>query len=373
MKYWRGYLVAAIAFVCAWGLQQFAEAHTVLVDMIYPYITRMVQDYMAEWSASVSFCVWQVLLLALGVLVLASIVLMIIFKWNPIQWFGWITAVAGIVFLLHTGLYGLNHFSGPLADDIRLKDADEKYSFSELERAAVYFRDQANALATQIPRDANGDPQYPAFQVLAQQAGDGFRSLTYDSHTAVFAGSTVPVKELGWSDFLASHGVVGLTVPITGESAVNPQTPAVYLPFAICHEMSHRMCIAVDADADMAAFLACRANPDIAFQYAAYFKAYRNCYDAIKSVASVTTQDVLQRLQAGETGMLKRDLETYRAFFGQYADSMEDSGFSDLLVVWHIQEIVLPQQIIEEEEDIFDPKDPEDVDLSGLVNATPKE
>lgn len=372
MKYWRGYLVAAIAFACAWGLQQFAEAHTVLVDMIYPYMTRMIQDYLAGWSADVTFCVWQVALLVLGVLVLASIVLMIIFKWNPIQWFGWVTAVANLIFLLHTGIYGLNEFAGPLSDDIRLKDADQKYSFSELERAAAYYRDQANTLAAQISRDANGDPQFPTFQALAEQAGNGFQALTYDDHTAVFAGSVVPVKELGWSDFFTSRGVAGMSVAITGEAAVNPQIPAVYMPFAMCHEMAHRMCIAVDADADMAAFLACKANPSVEFQYAAYFKAYRNCYDAIKSVASTTTDDVLQRLQIGETSLLKRDLETYRAFFGQYADSMEDSKFSDLLVVWHIQEIVLPQQIVVEEE-VFDPKDPNDVDLSGIVNAKPRE
>ena len=372
MKYWRGYLVAAIAAACALGLRQFAKAHTVLVDMIYPYVTRMVQDYLADWSAAVPFCVWQVALLALGVLVLASIVLMIIFKWNPIQWFGWVTAVASLLFLLHTGMYGLNEFSGPLSDDIRLKDADEKYSFSELERAAVYYRDQANALASQISRDTSGDPQYAAFQTLAEQAGDGFQALTYDDHTPVFAGSTVPVKELGWSDFFTSRGVASMSVAITGEAAVNPQIPAVYQPFAMCHEMAHRMCIAVDGDADMAAFLACQANPGIEFQYAAYFKAYRNCYDAIESVASDTTEAVLQRLQAGETALLKRDLETYRAFFGQYADTMENSAFTDLLVVWHIQQIVLPQQIVEEE-DVFDPKDPNDVDLSGIVNAKPRE
>ncbi len=372
MKYWRGYLVAAIAAACAWGLRQFAEAHTVLVDMIYPYVTRMIQDYLAGWSADAAFCIWQLLLLVLGVLVLASIVLMIIFKWNPIQWFGWITAAASLIFLLHTGIYGLNEFSGPLSDDIRLNGADDKYTFTELERAAAYYRDQANTLAAQIDRNANGDPQLPSFQTLAEQAGDGFKVLTYDDHTAVFAGSAVPVKELGWSDFFSSRGVAGMTVAITGEAAVNPQIPAFYQPFAMCHEMAHRMCIAADADADMAAFLACKSNPSIAFQYAAYFKAYRNCYDAIQSVASETTNDVLQRLQAGETSLLKRDLETYRAFFGQYVDSMENSKFCDLLVVWHIQQIVLPQQVVVEE-DIFDPKDPNDVDLSGIVNAKPRE
>ena len=68
MKYWRGYLVAAIAAACSWGLIEFSKAHTVLVDMIYPYLTRMIQTYLAEWSISADFLVWEAVLMVLGVL-----------------------------------------------------------------------------------------------------------------------------------------------------------------------------------------------------------------------------------------------------------------------------------------------------------------
>ena len=44
MKYWRGYLVAAILAACTWAFREFAEAHSQLVDMVYPYLTRIVQD-----------------------------------------------------------------------------------------------------------------------------------------------------------------------------------------------------------------------------------------------------------------------------------------------------------------------------------------
>ena len=120
MKYWRGYLVAAILAACTWAFREFAQTHSRLVDMIYPYVTRMVQNFMANWSSGVDFCLWQAILLALVVLAVASIVLMIIFKWNPIQWLGWVLAGAACLWMLHTGMYGLNNYAGPLADDIRL-------------------------------------------------------------------------------------------------------------------------------------------------------------------------------------------------------------------------------------------------------------
>ena len=56
MKYWRGYLVAAIFAACTWGLTEFAKTHTVLVDMIYPYVTRMAQNFLVGWSGNVEYC-----------------------------------------------------------------------------------------------------------------------------------------------------------------------------------------------------------------------------------------------------------------------------------------------------------------------------
>ena len=41
MKYWRGYLTAAILAAATWSLREFAAGHTALVDLIYPYVTRI--------------------------------------------------------------------------------------------------------------------------------------------------------------------------------------------------------------------------------------------------------------------------------------------------------------------------------------------
>ena len=108
MKYWRGFLVAGILGACTWGLLEFAKTHTVLIDMVFPYISRMLCSSAAEWSASVSFCLWQVLLVGIGVGVLAFIALAVALRWNLIQVTGWIAAVASVVVLFNTGIFGMN-------------------------------------------------------------------------------------------------------------------------------------------------------------------------------------------------------------------------------------------------------------------------
>ena len=82
----------------------------------------------------------------------------------------------------------------------------------------------------------------------------------------------------------SSMGITGVTFGLTGEACVNPQIPGVSLPFTMCHEMAHRMCIAPERDANFAAFLAASVHSDPEFQYSDYFMAFRYCYSALSSV-----------------------------------------------------------------------------------------
>ena len=85
MKYWRGYLTAGILALITLGLMLLADRFSVLVDMVYPYVTREVQTILADWSSTVSFTLWQVLVVAMVVAVAVTIVLMITLKWNFFQ------------------------------------------------------------------------------------------------------------------------------------------------------------------------------------------------------------------------------------------------------------------------------------------------
>ena len=313
MKYLRGYLVAGIFGAITAVLMAYGKRFSTLVDMIYPYVTRTMQTMLSQWSGQVSFCLWQVLAVALGVLLLTSIVLMIVLKWNPIRWFGWALAVASCIYCLHTAAYGLNYYAGPIAEDLRLDTSP--YTLEELTEATEYYRNQANTLATQVPRDSTGAVSYRTFEELAKMAGDGFHVLTYEKHHPVFAGSTEPVKKLGWSNMYTSMGITGFTFALTGEAGVNPSAPDVSLPFTMCHEMAHRMCIAYERDANFAAFLAAAHNPDVQFQYSAYFMAYRYCLAALSTVNSQAAVEARTRVESGVNDYLRYDMAQYDAFY----------------------------------------------------------
>ena len=184
-----------------------------------------------------------------------------------------------------------------------------------------------------------------------------------------------------------SMGITGVTFGLTGEAAVNPQIPDILLPFTMSHEMAHRMCIASEKDANFAAFLACSVHPDVEFEYSAYFMAYRYCINSLGSVKTVSAAEYTARIREGVSGRLQQDLDHYNRFFSANQDaaakkiadtandtylrtSGESSGIAsysevtDLLVNWHIQEVVLPA--IAEEESHFDPYDETQVDISDI-------
>ena len=392
MKYWRGYIAAAALALLTWGLTEFAKAHGALVDMVYPYMSRLIQDFLAQWTAGVSVCLWQVLAILLAVGLLASIVAMILLKWNFVQWLGWVLSGVVLLWTLHTGMYGLNQYSSPLADDIRLNMMVIGDSATPLINATTYFRDKANELADQVQRDENGELIAPTFQESAEQAKDGFDHLVYEKNYPVFAGVTTPVKELGWAGMYTAMGISGVTMPFTGEAAVNPNTHPVSLPFTICHEMAHRMCIAPERDANLAAFLATTANSDPLYQYSGYFMAFRYCYNSLSSISTSTAANACNQLYEGINDNMRRDLESYWAHLDASIDdnafdfannvndayiqaSGDESGtksygeVTDLLLSWYWQEIYLPTHVDEEVEDAFDPFDEEYVFQEGLEAA----
>lgn len=362
MKYWRGYLVAAILAAVTWGFREFAETHSKLVDMVYPYVTRLVQNFMADWSGEVAFCVWQAILVALAAVGVATIVLMIIFRWNPIQWFGWVLAVVSLITMLNTGIFGMNEYAGPMAEDIRLMEAD--CSDETIADAAAYYRDMANALSGEVSREAQ------KLNVLNEQAVSGFENLVYKRYLSVFAGSTAPVKELAMAERFTKRGEMGYTAAITGEAAVNPETPGVMLPFAVSREMCYRMCIASNRDKHFGAFLACQANENVNFQYAGYLMAYRYCLKALP-------QSTANLLNAEADGNVRADVEVWNEFvkpaevlaaLDAEKDGVKnttDREIAELLTRWYYQEVVVPS--ITEPEVRFDPMDESQVDLTDLL------
>ncbi len=310
MKKYLGFLVAAAAALLTLGMTALARRYGQLLDTFYPYVTRFLQNILSAISGIFPFTLWQAAVIVLILLLFTTLGLVIWKKRSMIRWLGWVLAIVSIGWSTHVGIYGLNFYASALSEDIRLEAVE--LTQEDLENALTYFRDQANELAAQLPRDEEGNLLYDDFSVLARNAGNGYQNLKTEGY-AVFAGSTAPVKKLSWAKLYTSMGICGVSMALTGEAAVNPQIPNMSLPFVMCHEMAHRMCIALEDDANFAAFLACQANTDPQFQYSAFYMAYRYCYNALAKY----DRAALQEIHNGASDLFRRDLKIYDAFFAR--------------------------------------------------------
>ena len=370
MKKYMGYILAVISFGIYLGVTALAKRYGQLLDTFYPYITRWGQKVLAAISSVFPFTLWQALAVVLVLVLLGTLGWVIWKKKSIIRWLGWVLAIVSFGWTAHTGIYGLNFYASALSQDIRLEGRE--LTQEDLENALIYFRDQANALALELPRDESGNLLYDDFDVLGRNAGNGYQNLTRQGY-AVFAGSTAPVKKLSWGRIYSAMGICGVSMALTGEASVNPLIPNMSIPFVMCHEMAHRMCISLEDDANFAAFLACEANEDPQFQYSAYYMAYRYCYNALAK-ADV---NALSRIHADVNDLFRRDLKFYDAYFAKekkdtatkvastvnnaYIQASGDKKgtasygmVATQLVNWYLQETQLAQQ---ENTSKFDPFD----------------
>ena len=219
LKKYFGFLVAAISLGMYFGMTALAKRYGALLDTFYPYVSRWGQKILSAISSIFPFTLWQVLAVALVLLCLGTLIWVIWKKKSFIRWLGWVLAIVSLGWTTHTGIYGLNFYASALVEDIRLETV--VLTQEDLENALIYFRDQANELALQLPRDAEGNLIYDDFTTLSQKAGDGYKNLTREGY-AVFSGSTAPVKKLAWANMYSAMGICGVSMALTGEASVHP-------------------------------------------------------------------------------------------------------------------------------------------------------
>ena len=381
MKKYLGYFVALGGLLATFAITALAKRYGDLLDTFYPYVTRWGQKILAGISGIFPFTLWQAIAIGLVVLLFGTLALVIWKRKSVIRWFGWVLAVVSLGWCAHNAIYGLNFYASSLSQDIRLEKVE--LSQEDLENALIYFRDKANELAEVLPRDESGNLIYADFDALAEKAGNGYKNLTQEGY-AVFAGSIRPPKRLMWSGLYTSMGICGVSMALTGEASVNPAIPNMSIPFVMCHEMAHRMCIALEDDANFAAFLACEANGDPQFVYSAYYMAYRYCYNALYKA----DRAVLKEIHAGTSDLFRRDLRFYDEFFARekkevattvantannaYIQASGDKKgtasygmVATQLVTWYLQET---GQLEQEEPNKFDPLDKDYID--GILGDT---
>jgi len=274
----RRFITAAVFFLLT-AVMMLIFKH--FPDKCFPWyrdFSRTIMRWISSVTRVVPFAIWDFGEVILILMLIISFFVMIIRRRSFFGWLSKVTKVISILLFAVVAVWMLNHYAPPLADEIGLEK--RMYSQNELYEAAGYYTEKAAEYATLMERDAEGNLQRQDFYKLAAIAGKNYNYLK--DRYPIFDGADYPVKKLWlFGDYLLYKGFTGEFMPYTAEASVPENDAIVDLPFFMCHEAAHRLCIASEEEANFAAYLACEASEDDRFRYAGYYCAYVHCYNAL--------------------------------------------------------------------------------------------
>ncbi len=326
----------------------------------YRTFTKALLGAQAALASVAPVALWDFLVVALAIAAVVSFAARIVRKRSILAWLSTVLCVLAATAFLFVGGWAVNHYAPPLSRDLDLDV--EQYSTEQLVEACIYYYQQAARLADQVPRDDEDNLVAQDFFELARIAGGSYANLA--GRYPVFEGSTAPVKALVLAgDPLLYSGHVGIFFSPTGESSVPLHCAPSEMPFTMCHEAAHRLGIASEEEANFAAILACAANDDTRFKYAAYYLAFCYCHNALSSHSPDIAQQIVDlaaessfadgaRLiatdryatylhylpyegPAKETGTQVND--TYLKTFGEEVGVQSYGLVVDYLIAWYVQ------------------------------------
>jgi len=221
---------------------------------------------------------------------------------------------AGLVYLGFVLGWGLNYYRLPFAQtahfDVHPSSIGELAAAS---RAMIHWANRLRGelvLSGQVP--GTNDPAD-----IFRRAGLGYQAAA--RKYPALGGSFGPPKPVFLSRAMTYTGITGVYFPFTGEANVNTHIPPVTLPFTAGHEMAHQRGFAREDEANFIAYLTCRANPGLDFQYSGSLMAVIYLMNALTAHDPEAAAELRQLYGDG----LRQDLAAISAFWRRYQGPVE--------------------------------------------------
>lgn len=249
----------------------------------YTPFSKAVSGALGKLFSIFPFSVAELLLYALLLAVPASLILLFcrllrrgglhsladFFSW-------WMLTIAGIA-AAYFLFWGLNYYTPPVTEQLGMET--QAYGLEELTDAAAYYIEQMNVYAAKVRRLPDGTADLGSFKQLSLQSCAAMERLgqQYPRLNGLYS----PAKAVMLSGLMQKTAISGVYSPFTGECNVNPNMPVVELPFTMAHELSHRVAVTQENEANYIAFLACEGASEPELRYSGYYFAFVYCYNAV--------------------------------------------------------------------------------------------
>lgn len=186
-------------------------------------------------------------------------------------------------------------------------------SVEQLAQVTDYFARQVNATAALVPRDDDGAFAVQADAILADTAG------IYDGLLEEYpflAGPERSAKPAFYSKVMSAAGFTGYICPLFGESTLNVDCPAVFLPVTVAHEFAHQRGVAAEQEANFVGIRASVESGDPLYEYSGWLFGWLHLSNALYAVDPTRAQASHALLCAGAVVDLQQNNAYWAAWEG---------------------------------------------------------
>ena len=213
-----------------------------------------------------------------------------------------------------------------------LRDAIRRYYAGhgvELDMSEIFISDGAKSdlgnlldLFSQDNTILVPDPVYPVYVDSNVMAG---RTGSYDPLTerwAFLSGPERRRKPAVYSKLMSAWGFTGYLCPLVGESTLNVDCPAVFLPVTIAHELAHQRGVAPEQEANFVGVMAATASGRAAYRYSGWLFGYLHLSNALYTADPARAAESY-RLLCAEA---QADLAANNAYWKQWEGPVRETG-----------------------------------------------
>jgi hypothetical protein len=176
-----------------------------------------------------------------------------------------ISVIALYIVAAHSWMWDAGYHSTDLAEKTGLNA--NGITVRQLTEVTRLFAEKANELSMQVKRDANKH---------FNEDRQSYFSPDEDLYTNIVKefpaldGGTYPPKAMLYSKLMSACGFSGVYIALTGETNINVDVPASFIPATIAHEMAHQRGVNSEEEANFSAIAACITSNNPVYEYSGY-------------------------------------------------------------------------------------------------------
>jgi hypothetical protein len=150
------------------------------------------------------------------------------------------------------------------------------------------------------------------FEKVFEFAPIGYRNL--QARYPFLTYTTPSIKKASGSNLLAYMSTSGVYMFPTGEANVNTNNMIYDTPYVTTHEMAHQMGFASEEEANYLAYLSCKNNPDLVFQYSAYYGTVFRALNKVWEIDSTYSKKLFDKLSPEVKADREKERQVWKKF-----------------------------------------------------------